>query len=402
MAVKVEERGGRLGYRVYFAGWESREPTSLKATPKNHEKMARMAEVMSDLMAEGRFDYLKWFPNGNRARLFRPPPATDPEVPQTIAEYAEQTWLPRSQPPRVRATLARTRRKHCRHILRVLGDRRLDTLSPGDLEDLRTQLTEPSAHGGCGLRMKSARDIIDSSFRALYRDARLIDYKTAFRSRKPVAEDPFMVLKWPRKILPTPDPFEEDERDRILSVLWSSKRHYYAFVFLLFATGLRIGEAVGLRWGDVDLRRAKLHVRRSRTLSEDNPPKTQNAARTITLLPEVVAVLRNIQSRRAMQETFVFTTEASTPLEAERFVEKHWRSAVRKCGVRLRKLSATRHTFMSVALVKGAKIKWLANYCGTSVEMIERHYSRWLGGDDDQLALLACPGVQSTKIQAVV
>ena len=27
-------------------------------------------------------------------------------------------------------------------------------------------------------------------------------------------------------------------------------------------------------------------------------------------------------------------------------------------------------------------LKWLAGYCGTSVDMIERHYSKWLGSAD--------------------
>jgi putative DNA primase/helicase len=45
-------------------------------------------------------------------------------------------------------------------------------------------------------------------------------------------------------------------------------------------------------------------------------------------------------------------------------------------------------TILSVAVTKGANLKWLAGYCGTSIEMIEKHYAKWLGADDDQLALL--------------
>ena len=42
-----------------------------------------------------------------------------------------------------------------------------------------------------------------------------------------------------------------------------------------------------------------------------------------------------------------------------------------------------------MALTHGCNIKWLADYCGTSVEMIERHYAKHLGGDGDkQLAKL--------------
>jgi len=73
----------------------------------------------------------------------------------------------------------------------------------------------------------------------------------------------------------------------------------------------------------------------------------------------------------------------------ERFVEKHWRRALRAAGLRPRKFYATRHTFISVAVsTPGVSMKWVADYCGTSVEMIERHYARYLHDNAGQLALL--------------
>jgi hypothetical protein len=39
---------------------------------------------------------------------------------------------------------------------------------------------------------------------------------------------------------------------------------------------------------------------------------------------------------------------------------------------------------LSVGLTNGVKIKWLAEYCGTSVAMIEKHYGKYLGGDTDE------------------
>jgi hypothetical protein len=49
--------------------------------------------------------------------------------------------------------------------------------------------------------------------------------------------------------------------------------------------------------------------------------------------------------------------------------------------VRARKFYATRHTFISVGLTQGVKIKWLAEYCGTSMAMIEKHCGKYLNGD---------------------
>ena len=38
-------------------------------------------------------------------------------------------------------------------------------------------------------------------------------------------------------------------------------------------------------------------------------------------------------------------------------------------------------TFISLALSRGGNIKWLAEYCGTSVAMIEKHYGRYIKSD---------------------
>src|SRR5438445_188113 len=67
MAVKVEGRSGWLGYRLCVDGWKGRESTGCRDTPGNRARLERKAAAMSDEMADGRFDYLRWFPDGNRA-----------------------------------------------------------------------------------------------------------------------------------------------------------------------------------------------------------------------------------------------------------------------------------------------------------------------------------------------
>lgn len=391
MAVKVEERNGWLCYRVYFDGWKGRESTGCRATKANRQRVERKAGVMSDLMAEGQFDYLKWFPNGNRAASYRPapPPVLAPVA--TVREWVEQTWLPRMRPPAVRASLTKTYSKHLRcHILPAFGDNGLDEIIRPLLISFRTMLTD-FAPQGKGLKMKTARDVIDGTFRALYRDARRDGIVTG---------DPFADLDWPRKVRPEPDPFTEEERDLLLNYFWHKNRHYYPLVFTAFWTGLRTGELVGLRWNALDLRRSQLAVRVSRTLGEDNPPKTEKSTRKVTLREDVVAVLRDAKPLHVRPDTFAFTTQAGNPLDEERFVEQHWHRALRATDVRPRKFYATRHTFISTSLERGVNIKWLADYCGTSVEMIEKHYAGATHQDAAQLAMLGS-STTTTHVQGV-
>jgi len=124
-------------------------------------------------------------------------------------------------PPMVRATLADTYRCELRrHILPAFGDKLLSAVTTAGLEDFRSLLTRPEADGGKGLKVKTARCIIDGTFRALYRDARETDHL--------VGNDPFAALRWPRLVKPEPDPFDEAERDRLLDYFWHKDRHYHA------------------------------------------------------------------------------------------------------------------------------------------------------------------------------
>ena len=324
---------------------------------------------MSAEMAEGRFDYLKWFPNGARAHLFTKTPK-GAAAPKTVTDYVERCWLP-SKAHGVRASLLVTYRKHRRkHIKPAFGRGPLVAITTEALGKFRSLLLAPEPDGK-GLSPKTVRDVIDGTLRALFRDAREV-----FKYRD-VTGDPFVSLTWERRKIVAPDAFEPDERDILLEYFWNENRHYYPLVFTLFYTGLRTAEAVGLRRGCVDLRGGTLRVTCARSYGEDNAPKTEASARTLALRPEVVEVLRPLCPPRTAADAFVFTTQHGTPLTAERFTEKYWRRAIEKTGVRPLRFYATRHTFITLTLRDPkVTIKEVAEYCGTSVEMIEKHYAK--------------------------
>ena len=92
-----------------------------------------------------------------------------------------------------------------------------------------------------------------------------------------------------------------------LAAFLNSQRNdrLYALWHTLAMTGLRRGEALGLRWEDVDLEAGRLAVRRALVpcgrevlVSE---PKTARGRRVVALDPETVAVLEG-QAARQIQE----------------------------------------------------------------------------------------------------
>jgi integrase len=107
----------------------------------------------------------------------------------------------------------------------------------------------------------------------------------------------------------------------------------------------------------------------------------------IPLVPVVVAALRRAQPLHAGDDQPAFRWNG-VAVDQNNLRGRRFLPALRALGIRPRKLYATRHTFISLALTDGVNIKWLAEYCGTSVARIEASYGRWMGTPADQLSRL--------------
>ena len=371
MACKVKvNRHGFLAFRIYWNGREFWQGTDWKDTPKNRIKAEGKAVEITEQIKARTFSYLAWFPEGNKAHEFRP--KVEPEIHEwTVGEYFRK-WIEDKKPPTVRAGQERDYRAHFkRYILPDFENVKLRDVEPRNLLDFRTYLT-----GERKLKMKSARTIIDASFRACYRDARKIDHL--------IGTDPFAALDWPRLQTPKPDPFTEDERDKIIQAFKDKSRFYYPFVYLLFWTGMRPSEALALRWEDIDIKQGFLSISKSRYKDDENPTKTAGSERDIRLLPDVVDVLQAVKPLHVGIDEHVFKNQEGQLLNFHTWRAGIWYRILRGANIRERKPYSTRHTFISAGLSNGVNIKWLAEYCGTSVTMIEKHYGKYIGGDVEE------------------
>jgi integrase len=81
--------------------------------------------------------------------------------------------------------------------------------------------------------------------------------------------------------------------DEIRALIRELKDRRRPLLLTAIFTGLRAGELRGLRWGDIDLKRAVLHVRqRADRYRQIGPPKSAAGERTVPLPPLLVNVLR--------------------------------------------------------------------------------------------------------------
>jgi len=367
--VKVNQHD-RLAFRLYWTDsklgrLESWEGTGLKDNAKNRKRVEARAVLINEEMENQTFDYLKRFPDGNRAHLFKP---KKPQV-ESVGQYF-LGWIARKKPPFVRPALERDyRQQYNTYIKGQFEHTKLSDVDLLALENFRIYLGEERR-----LSLKSCRNIMDGTFRAMMRDARIDGL---------IEKDAFANLKWPRISQPKPDPFTDEERDNILAYFHEKNHFYHPFVFTQFWTGMRPSEAIALRWSDVDLKAARASITKSRYYGSENATKTSGSERDVVLLPMVVELLKATKPLHATESDYVFKNHEGSPINEDKWRKKHWYRALRALGTKPRKFYATKHTYISVALSAGCNLKWLAEQCGTSVAMIEKHYGRYINDDGD-------------------
>jgi integrase len=82
---------------------------------------------------------------------------------------------------------------------------------------------------------------------------------------------------------------------QVKSVADNMPENLRALVVLLYLTGLRIGEALALKWSDVDFDHSKLYVRRSVWRRREQTPKSRRSLRAKHLLGGLKGVLQRHQ-----------------------------------------------------------------------------------------------------------
>jgi integrase len=101
-------------------------------------------------------------------------------------------------------------------------------------------------------------------------------------------------------------------REEIRDIIAHLSDRWRPILLTAIFTGLRASELRGLRWKNVDLRGAKLHVReRADRFLDIGQPKSEAGERTVPLPPMVVNVLR--QHKLRAKSDFVFPTDEGKP-----------------------------------------------------------------------------------------
>jgi len=259
---------------------------------------------------------------------------TAPVVNDRLDDYL-RWWLafeaPKGKPgrrPLARTTLAGYRVDIERHLIPALGHRKTGQLTIGELDVFASRKL---AAGYAPATVNRIRETLRSALNSAVRQDRLT--RNVARYGGGVAATP-----------PPVDWFTDHELALILKA--ARDQHFYPVLLLLAHTGLRVGEACGLRWRDLHLTTDPPRLSVVWQLDRWGDlvrPKTGASRRSIPLRPEVATELerwRQAQKRWADKHAenwnntldLVFTTRTGRPI-SQRNISRAFHRARDAAGV---------------------------------------------------------------------
>ena len=282
----------------------------------------------------------------------------------TVGDYLDE-WLEVVQ-PRLRPTSWSSYRQAVAHIKGRIGAVPLQSLVPLEVENLYKELLATRGRQGRPLSPKTVRGVHVVLRKALADAERLgLVVRNAAAAARPPVPSKHEHTTW-----------TAEQLARFLRSL-EGERLAAAFV-LLATTGMRRGEALGLRWGDVDLEAARLSIVQTITTVRDKmvitPPKTARSRRLVSLDPETVAALRDHRRRQNEERLrvgeswsgdsrLVFTNEIGEPVHPSA-LSRLFVSYLRRAGLPTIRLHDLRHTYATVALGAGVHPKIVSERLG--------------------------------------
>lgn len=175
--------------------------------------------------------------------------------------------------------------------------------------------------------------------------------------------------------------YSDDECDRLTKACFASLPDEVNAPLLPFLlhTGLRIGEALALRWGDVDLKNAFVRVRKNvksvknRSGAADEPhyvmveqetPKTKAGDRVVSLNAAAREALCSMPKRDHKQ--LVFSADGGSQFLTYSIARRLLARMCQKAAVRIRGFHAFRHTFATRLFERGVDVKTVSSILGHS------------------------------------
>jgi integrase len=369
VCLKISNNRIQLVFTV--AGKRHYLSTGLADTPANRKVAARKAALIEDDIFKEKFD-----------------PTLQKYKPQSVQTNVTPIFTPTDEQPKTLLLDLWTRytefqRQHLEEttILRDYGkiEKRIQKFPKQFLEDAidvqtyllknySTEITKRTLKhlsACCNWAIRKGL-ITENPFKELAREIKT--KKTSRVSRKPFSRSCVAAI------------ISAFEHNTYSSKYSSVPHSYYApYVKFLFHTGCRPEEAIALKWRHIEKERVYFceavatDVRLRKTTKTDKP-------RYFPINAELQTILETIKPENCTPDSLVFPSKNGKELDTHNFLNRVWKPIVKQL-VKEGKVREylpqynCRHTFITLCLEDGIPSRRVADWCGTSVQVIEEHYA---------------------------
>ena len=213
-------------------------------------------------------------------------------------------------------------------------------------------------------------------------------YKRACRGKHKLSYNPMEAVDPPTVRKTEAEFFTPEETKSFLKAVdtiqnnkYNNSPHNYAILFrLLLTEGFRYGEAVALRWEDIDFKNRLFRITRSwnKTVNEYYEPKTARGVRTVPIFSNTV--FRWLKKNR--QETgLLFPTRNGNPISYN-CVRDTLKKAIAIAGLPPKKIHSMRHTAVSNWFAQGGTVTEVSEMAGhADIQTTTRVYQHMLNNN---------------------
>jgi integrase len=186
-------------------------------------------------------------------------------------------------------------------------------------------------------------------------------------------------------------PFTAEEVGIFLDTSASSSPFWFPLDVFLFHSGVRIGEAFGLKWKDLNFKNKLIHIKRTVTNRVEGKTKTKKSNRTIEMSDYLTGVLRDVLEQRRTQfeelPEYVFCASNGSRGDAHNYRFQHFAKVLKEAKLPHHRPHDTRHTYATLLLEAGESIERVSAQLGHSdVKITINTYYHFLPGSKNSKA----------------
>ena len=187
-----------------------------------------------------------------------------------------------------------------------------------------------------------------------------------------IPRDPTVTIKLPRQDTVTHQPrdvsaYTSDEQARLREALKTIPPYKAALIEVLLETGMRVGEALALEWGDINWLRKSISIRKTIVNPMNkgksyvqNGAKSKTSNRTIPMSTRCCEVLQTLKNNNSH---FVFIDPAGVRMSYRNLMVT-MKTVCKLAEIEYRGMHVLRHTFATNCYYRGCDVKILSKLLG--------------------------------------